>query len=403
MLIGRVMAVRQVGKIQFIDVMRDHTVTQLTTANNITVRRGDFIQADGIECKTRDGLLGVKSDILDVIVPFKGVHFPDHKMGQISDCERHVDLLANNSSNTVFRQRAKLIQKLRQYLVDKNYLEVETPILSRNANGATARPFTTTSINDDDDKLLYLRISPELYLKRLIIGGFDRVFEIGKVFRNEGIDATHNPEFTSLELYQSFANFGDLKSLVCELFAVVSDDLAIKQHLDIMTILQDNQIQIDFNSEVRSQLEHFTKQHGLFDTKSSDAKLFDRLVGKFVEPLCQSPTILTGFPLFTSPLAAASTDNPNIADRLEVFVDGKEIANGYQELTDADEQQARFQKQLDDRNHHNDEETPLPDADYVSALRLGMPPTIGLGIGIDRLVMFLTKQKSIKNVIFFPL
>lgn len=408
-LCGRVVGCRQIGKVKFYDVMRDHCITQLTTLSDANICRGDFIRAKGVQCLTRNGAMGIKGDEVEIICKFKGTHFPDRKMGYNSaDSQREIDLLANPDSHETFRTRSKVISKLRSVLEQKSFLEVETPILSGNANGAIARPFKTRCSSDGGgggggEDELYLRIAPELYLKRLIIGGFDRVFEIGKVFRNEGEDSTHNPEFTSLELYQSFATFKeDLIPLVKEIFSMFSEhaDLSIRQQINILDALDSFGIKIDFYGNIPEQLEHHCKVHNVFEPNASTTKLFDKLVKHLVEPSCDVPTILTHFPLFTSPLAAASKEHPLIADRLEVFVNRKEVANGYQELTDPVEQEARFRQQLADRQA-GDQESPLPDSNYIESLRLGLAPTIGLGIGIDRLVMLLTNSRSIKNVIFF--
>ena len=403
--LGRVMGIRRMGKIKFLDVMRNHdTLVQVATDCDIEhVKRGDHVEACGQDHVNKDGTMGLKAVDITVVKSHSLTHFPDAKMGENNAEERFIDLLANPEHGIILRRRAEIINRLRQYLIaSKGFLEVETPILSPFANGAMARPFQLKR-DDPNSEQFFLRIAPELNLKRLIIGGFDKVFEIGKVFRNEGEDSTHNPEFTSLELYQAYAGFKDLKELTNEILNLFPDyrTFTDNREISIIDFLKSKNIYLSVEREqARQQLLKLLFGIPNAEQKTT-GKLFDILVDKMiVEPNENVPVLtLTDFPLFTSPLAAES-DSKGIASRLEVYIYGKEVANGYQELTDPVEQLLRFKEQDVEKQTYVDHETPSPDYTYIRALEYGLPPCIGLGIGIDRLVMLLLNAKSIKKVIF---
>lgn len=331
--------------------------------------------------------------------------------------QRYVDLIVNPESRNVFKIRSKVIENIRQFFLDRDYLEVETPMLQAIPGGATARPFVTHHNALDID--MYLRIAPELYLKRLVVGGMDRVFEINRNFRNEGLSTRHNPEFTMLEFYQAYADYHDMMDLTEELIRNLVSDLCDSSCLDI------EGEQIDFATPfdrmtMRDAIIHYNPDLSAkaLDDESSAAALAESLgiqlqsgwgLGKIQLEIFEKttehklirPTFITAYPAEVSPLARRSDDNPFLTDRFEFFVGGREIANGFSELNDAEDQADRFRKQVAEKDA-GDLEAMHYDADYVRALEYGLPPTAGEGIGIDRLVMMLTGQPSIRDVLLFP-
>ena len=329
---------------------------------------------------------------------------------------RYLDLIVNPEVKDVFRTRSRVIRLMREFMDQRGFLEVETPMMQPIPGGAAARPFET--YHNVLAMPLYLRIAPELYLKRLLVGGFHRVFEINRNFRNEGISTQHNPEFTMMEFYQAFGTFEDLMLLTEEMFTAITQNIRGSNQ-----ILYQGQ-EIDFTPPWRrlEMAQSLTAVGGIAAEVVADpqalvalaleegvtlrsgegygramAKLFDL----FVEPKLFQPTFITGFPIEISPLSRRNQANAEIADRFELFIAGKEIANGFSELNDPEDQRQRFLKQVAAREAGN-EEAHFMDEDFVRALEYGMPPAAGEGIGIDRLVMLLTDSASIRDVIFFP-
>jgi lysyl-tRNA synthetase, class II len=341
--------------------------------------------------------------------------------GGFSDVEqryrqRYADLAVNREVRDVFVARSRMVSNIRRFLDDRGYIEVETPILQPLYGGASARPFTTH--HNALDMRLYLRIADELYLKRLIVGGLDRVYEIGKDFRNEGIDRTHNPEFTMLEFYQAFADYGDMMDLVEELIAEVvrtvtggSTEVTFEgQRLDfaapfrrlpfLAALREYGGLNVDTMEDAALAAEAawlgVEEPHTL-----SRPKLLDELFKELVEPHLVQPVFITDYPRELSPLAKPKRGDPRLVERFELMVAGREIANAFSELNDPFDQRERFEGQVRLREA-GDEEAQNLDEDYLRALEYGMPPTGGVGIGIDRLVMLVTDQPSIRDVILFP-
>jgi lysyl-tRNA synthetase class 2 len=323
----------------------------------------------------------------------------------------------NEASRETFRIRTKVIDGVRRYLMDKDYLEVETPMMQAIPGGATARPFTTYHNALDMD--LFLRIAPELYLKRLIVGGFERVFEINRNFRNEGLSTRHNPEFTMVEFYQAYADFNDLMDLTEDMLRTVTQnvlgssqvhyqglDIDFAKPFDRMTVKDSI---LHFNPDLKAeQLDSIEAAkevaQGLgIPLKDSYGlgKVQIEIFEKTVEHQLMQPTFITAYPTEVSPLARRSDNDPFVTDRFEFFVGGREIANGFSELNDAEDQAERFKAQVAEKDA-GDIEAMHYDADYIRALEYGMPPTAGEGIGIDRLVMLLTDSPSIRDVLLFP-
>ena len=324
-------------------------------------------------------------------------------------------MIVNSDVRETFRRRSEIIALVREFFKTKGFLEVETPMLHPIPGGANAKPFIThhNALNVNR----YLRIAPELYLKRLIVGGFERVFEINKSFRNEGIDHSHNPEFTMIEFYLAYHNYKDLIALTKEFFVFLLDSLKLgrviewdSQKIDfnkfseisyVDSLREIGQIPLDI-IESHEKLETFLKEAQIEVPKGLNyGKLLALAFDNFVESKLINPTFITDFPIEISPLARRSDKNPQIAERFELFIGGKEISNGFSELNDPLDQLERFKAQVAEKEKGN-EEAQYMDEDFVWALGYGMPPTAGEGIGIDRLVMLLTNQKSIKDVLLFP-
>jgi lysyl-tRNA synthetase class 2 len=331
--------------------------------------------------------------------------------------QRYVDLISNPDSRRLFQTRSKIIHNLRQYFVEHDYLEVETPMMHSIPGGATARPFITH--HNALDMPLYLRVAPELFLKRLVVGGFERVFEVNRNFRNEGLSTRHNPEFTMLEFYQAYADYQDLMTLTDELLAMLATNVVGSKQLSYQGVALDfgkpglrmsmaeslvrvggvKESVVDNEAELRALLQ----QQGveLMD-KWGLGKLQMELFEARVEAKLEQPTYITEYPAEVSPLARRNDDNPAITDRFELFICGREYANGFSELNDPVDQAARFQAQADLKSA-GDNEAMHFDQDYITALEYGLPPTAGEGVGIDRLVMLLTDSPSIRDVLLFPL
>ena len=383
---------------------------------------GDIVGAEGELFKTNTGELSLKVSQLYLLT--KALRPMPDKYHGLTDQEqrfrqRYLDLLVNDDSRKIFEVRSQLITAIRRFLDDHTFMEVETPMMQPLASGAVARPFKTH--HNAMDMELFLRIAPELYLKRLVVGGFERVYEINRNFRNEGISTRHNPEFTMLEFYQAYATYEDLMNLTEELFRYLAEtvlDTSTLQYGDITIDLTQpfkrismRQAILDYSTDIkpddlddidkaRALIEKLgLKVHPTFGLGRLHAEIFEEVV----EHQLQQPTFITHFPAEVSPLARADDDNPFVTDRFELYVGGQEIANGFSELNDPDDQVSRFQNQLKAREEAGDDEAMPFDRDYITALEYGLPPTAGEGIGIDRLVMLFTNRPSIRDVILFPL
>jgi lysyl-tRNA synthetase class 2 len=329
--------------------------------------------------------------------------------------QRYLDLISNEDTKTIFMLRSRIITAIRNFLNTQGFMEVETPVLQPQAGGALARPFITHHQALDED--LYLRIALELHLKRLVVGGFDKVYEMGRAFRNEGISIKHNPEFTLLECYQAYSDYNDMMNLVEEMVSHIAQEVlgdtkitCNGETIDFTPPWQrlylretiEKYCGIDFEDypdavSLRSRMAEIGME---VDTSKGRGKLIDELISTFVEPNLIQPTFLLDYPVEMSPLAKRKRGNDRLVERFEAFINGVEVANAFTELNDPVEQRERFHRQLEERAI--DEEAEIADEDFLQALEYGMPPTGGLGIGIDRLVMLLTGQKSIREVILFP-
>jgi len=379
---------------------------------------GDIIWVKGSIFKTKLGETTIKVD--QIFLLSKCLHPLPEKYHGLVDVEqryrqRYLDLISNPESRTRFKKRSKIIQSVRNFLVEKDFVEVETPALNSIAGGATARPFVTHHNAYDID--LFLRIAPELYLKRLVVGGFERVFEIGKNFRNEGVSTKHNPEFTMLEFYMAHGDYNDGIDLTEQIV-----QKAVQENFDSLDV-EFGDKKISFKTPFKRltveesliEIGEFLKDKiseenidSLFKEKnipvksqaSYGEKLFF-LFEEFVEDKIVDPTFIIGYPVEVAPLAKRDPENPEVTARFELFVSGMELANGYTELNDPYDQASRFRQQ-EKAKQAGDEEAQNYDQDYIDALEYGLPPTVGVGIGIDRFVMLLTNTTSIKDVILFP-
>lgn len=430
---GRILALRAMGKNTFAD-LRDGTDSlqihfrkdllddEYTVLNDLDI--GDILGVKGRVFRTRSGEVTVEAQEFTLLS--KSLRPLPEKWHGLRDVEqryrqRYVDLIANHEHvMPVFVNRSKIIQTIRSFMIDRGYLEVETPVLVPVAAGALARPFVTHHHSLDQE--LYLRIATELYLKRLIIGGFDKVFEIGRVFRNEGIDQDHNPEFTLLESYEAYADYNDVMKLVETLVSRVATSISGTTTIpfqDYTIDLSPPWKRISFCDAVRQQtgidLEPFVdgkesleklisvaREKGFYLENGPAHRVYDKLLSVSVEPKLIQPTFIVDYPLVMSPLAKQKPDDPSLVERFEAFAASMEIANSFTELNDPQEQKRRFKLQEEARELYEDSETDRTDEDFLLALEYGMPPTGGLGIGIDRLVMLLTSQTSIRDVMLFP-
>ncbi len=381
---------------------------------------GDIIGVSGVMMKTNKGELSIHVDSIQLLT--KSLRPLPEKFHGLTDQEtryrqRYLDLITNEESRQVFRVRSQVVDFIRHYLRKHDYMEVETPMMHVIPGGATARPFITHHNSLDMD--LYLRIAPELYLKRLVVGGIERVFEINRSFRNEGVSPRHNPEFTMLEFYQAYADYEDLmnltEELVKELVRTIAGDYKITyqgeeydvgQSFTRMTVKESirkhNPDLEDADLESPERLREILTSLGVaLESSYGLGKLQIELFEKTVESNLKAPTFITAYPTEVSPLARKNDDDPFVTDRFEFFIGGREIANGFSELNDPEDQAERFRMQVEEMEA-GDQEAMHYDEDYITALEYGMPPTAGEGIGIDRLVMFLTDAASIRDVILFP-
>jgi lysyl-tRNA synthetase class 2 len=381
---------------------------------------GDLLGAEGTLFRTKTGELSVKVDRLVLLV--KSLRPLPDKWHGLADQEsryrqRYVDLIVNDESRQVFLTRTRIVQYLRRFLDALDFMEVETPMMQVIPGGAVARPFVTHHNALDLD--MYLRIAPELYLKRLVVGGFERVYEINRNFRNEGLSTQHNPEFTMLELYQAYADYRDFMDLVERMFQGLADTLLGTRRVEYQGDTFDfghafrrvtvEDLIVHFNPGIdRSRLREVDYLRGAcaklgIEPHSADGagKLQIGIFEKTAEHRLLQPTFVYAYPAEVSPLARRNDGDPFVTDRFELFVGGRELANGFSELNDPDDQAARFREQAA-RKRSGDEEAMFYDADYVRALEYGLPPAAGLGIGVDRLVMLFTNQPSIRDVLLFP-
>ena len=381
---------------------------------------GDIIGATGTIMKTNKGELSIHVDSIELLT--KSLQPLPEKFHGLTDQEiryrqRYVDLIMNEETRNTFKIRSRVIEFLRSYLKNENYIEVETPMMHVIPGGATARPFTTH--HNSLDMELFLRIAPELYLKRLVVGGFEKVFEINRSFRNEGLSPRHNPEFTMLEFYQAYSDYEDLMDLTEDMTRELTSNLFgshevtyqdqvydLGKSFERMTvfesILKHNKSIVDGDLQSLEKIRNIAKKLDIpIEDNYGLGKIQIEIFEKTVESKLSLPTFITQFPTEVSPLARKSNDDPFVTDRFEFFIAGREIANGFSELNDPEDQAERFSKQVDEKKA-GDAEAMHFDEDYIKALEYGMPPTAGEGIGIDRLVMFLTDSASIRDVILFP-
>ena len=381
---------------------------------------GDILGAEGVLFKTKVGELSVKVD--DIRLLTKSLRPLPEKFHGIADQEikyrqRYLDLIMSEQSRNTFLMRSKIVAYIRQFLIERQFLEVETPMMQTIPGGATARPFET--FHNALDLGMYLRIAPELYLKRLVVGGFERVFEINRNFRNEGLSTRHNPEFTMLEFYQAYAEFGDLMDLTEAMLKGLAEDVVGQAVITYQG--EDYDFGKPFNRmTVFDSILHFNPDLNPADITSREAavkvaenlgiplkesyglgKIQIEIFEKTVESRLMNPTFITAYPVEVSPLARRNDDDPHVTDRFEFFVGGREIANGFTELNDSEDQAERFMQQVQEKEAGDDEAMHF-DVDYITALEHGMPPTAGEGIGIDRLVMLFTDSPSIRDVLLFP-
>jgi lysyl-tRNA synthetase, class II len=414
---GRMMAKRVMGKASFVTMADSSGRIQLFKSWDV----GDTVGAEGQMFRTRTGELSVRVTQLRLLV--KSLRPLPDKWHGLADIDtryrqRYVDLIVNDDSRAVFQTRTKLVRQMRAELDARGFMEVETPMMQPIPGGAAAKPFVTH--HNALDMQMYLRIAPELYLKRLVVGGFEKVYEINRNFRNEGLSTRHNPEFTMMELYWAYADYRDLMDLTEQLVTALVDVVkpgarqmsyqgreynlatpfrrvtmadAIVEHnpgIDA-AMLRDSAYLAQWCGRIGAK----------FDKSDGAGKLQVAIFDHTVEHTLHDPTFIHAYPAEVSPLSRATDGDPFLTDRFEFFLSGRELANGFSELNDPEDQAERFRTQVE-RKDAGDEEAMFYDADYIRALEYGMPPTAGLGIGVDRLVMFLTDQAAIRDVLLFP-
>ncbi|MGA1862834.1 lysine--tRNA ligase [Deferribacter thermophilus] len=426
---GRVMAIREFGKAAFLSIKdRSGSIQIYISKKELSEDEykifkktdiGDFIGVSGYLFKTKTGELTVLAESYKILT--KALRDLPEKWHGLKDVEkryrqRYVDLIVNDDVRELFILRSKIIQRMRQFFIENDFIEVETPMMQPIAGGATARPFITH--HNALDMTLYLRIAPELYLKRLVIGGLERVFEINRNFRNEGISTKHNPEFTMVEWYMAYADYYDQMAFTENMLYTIAKDVLGK------TIIKFGEHEIDLTPPwdkltLEDSIEKYTdiKKDDLKDFESAKkvaenlgikleknwgrGKIVLEIFEKTVEHKLIQPTFIIDYPKEVSPLAKSKFDNPDVTERFELFIAGMEVANGFNELNDPIDQKERFEKQVEAKEA-GDEEAHMMDHDYIRALEYGLPPTAGQGLGVDRLVMLFTNKNSIREVILFP-
>lgn len=430
-LAGRLMTRRIMGKVAFVHIQDMSGRIQLFIQRDLLGESfyqddfkkwdiGDILGAEGQLFKTRTGELSLRVDSLRLLT--KSLRPLPEKWHGLSDTEqryrqRYLDLIMNPDSRQVFVLRTRILEYIRSFLNQRGFLEVETPMMQAIAGGATARPFITQ--HNALNMQLYLRVAPELYLKRLVVGGFERVYEINRNFRNEGLSTRHNPEFTMLEFYQAYADYHQLMDLTEELLCGLCVELLGKNQLQYQGETYDfgqpfrrltlKEAILHFNPDVTpAMLDELESARGLAERLGIPmkpdyglGKVWLEIFEKTAEPKLKDPTFITAYPTEVSPLARRNDQDPFVTDRFEFFVGGREIANGFSELNDPEDQAERFQAQAEQKAA-GDVEAMAYDEDYIRALEHGLPPTAGEGIGIDRLVMLLTDSASIRDVLLFP-
>ncbi|WP_425516608.1 lysine--tRNA ligase [Peptoniphilus ovalis] len=425
---GRVMSKRRHGKICFLDVRDSKGNIQVFARKDVLEEKyedvkgldiGDIIGVKGIVFQTEAGEITVRATDLVLlskslqILPekFHGLKDPDLRYRQ-----RYVDLIVNPEVKEVFLKRTQIIKKIREFLDDRGFLEVETPILGTVAGGANARPFYTHHNTLDID--MQLRIANELFLKRLIVGGFDKVYEMGKMFRNEGMDTRHNPEFTNIELYQAYADYHEMMRITEQLFEYVATEvlgspeieyqgtkLNLKAPWKRITMIDavKEYAGVDFNEvDTDEKAREVAKEKGLeIEENATWGKILSEMFEEFCEEHLVQPTFVIGHPVEVSPLAKRDPKDPRLTQRFEAFINRWEFANAFSELNDPIDQRQRFEAQVAEKAAGDDEAHPM-DSDFINALEVGLPPTGGLGIGVDRMIVLLTDQPSIRDVLLFP-
>ena len=423
---GRIMAKRGHGNMSFMDIQDESGIIQIVNRKNVIgdefkeVKKydiGDIVGVEGEVFKTNQGEISIETHTPQLLtkslqmLPEKwhGLKDPDLRYRQ-----RYLDLIVNPEVKEVFVLRSKIISEIRKFLDNRGFLEVETPILNTIAGGATARPFITHHNTLDID--MYLRIANELYLKRLIVGGFDKVYEMGRMFRNEGMDATHNPEYTAMELYQAYGDYDDMMEITEHLIETVATNVLGKTSIEYdgneielkapwrrlpMIDAIKEETGIDFNEITSYEDAVAIAKEKNVEVKESRGEIIAEFFEEFVEEKLIQPTFIIDYPVEISPLAKRKNDDKSLTYRFEAFINGKEVANAFSELNDAADQRERFEAQVAKREK-GDDEAQMMDYDFVNALEVGLPPTGGLGIGIDRVIMLLTGQHSIRDVLLFP-
>jgi len=426
---GRMMAINKMGKSSFVRFKDGSDQLQIYLQKDRLgdepyalfkkLDIGDFIGVKGPLFQTRTGewtLLAGEFRLLSKAVrplpeKFHGIKDPEKRYRQ-----RYLDLIVNEETRQIFIKRSKIVASMRSFFEKKGFMEVETPMMQPIAGGAEATPFKTW--HNALGMELFLRIAPELYLKRLVVGGFEKVFEINRNFRNEGVSTRHNPEFTMVEFYQAYADYETLMDLTEEMFESIVTEISGSTTIDyqeqtidfkkgwqrmpmIESLTQIGGIDPAIINDTQSLLTFAAEKNIHITKKDRHGKVLTKLFDSLVEPRLIQPTFITGYPVEVSPLSRKSDDNPELTDRFELFIAGREIANGFSEINDPEDQYDRFLMQVRQRDEGNSE-AHIMDSEYVEALEYGMPPTAGEGIGIDRLVMLLTNSPSIREVILFP-
>lgn len=426
---GRIMTKRVMGKASFCNVrdkkgdiqayVRRDEIGEESYADFKKYDNGDIVGIEGAVFKTKTGEISIKASSVTLLS--KSLQILPEKFHGLKDTDtryrqRYVDLIVNPDVRDAFVKRSQIIREIRNYLDNKEFMEVETPVLVPNAGGAAAKPFETHHNALDQD--IFLRISLELYLKRLIVGGLERVYEIGRVFRNEGLSVRHNPEFTLLELYQAYTDYYGMMDLVEDLFRTVAqkvlgttkityqgEDIDLSKPFERLTMVDavKKYANVDFNEiEDEAAAKALAKKHHVeFEDRHKKGDILNLFFEEFVEEHLVQPTFIMDHPVDISPLASRKPDNPDYTERFELFVTRRELANAFSELNDPLDQRVRFKAQ-EALRAAGDEEANETDEDFLTALEYGMPPTGGIGIGIDRLIMLLTDSSAIRDVLLFP-